>query len=346
MKNESAGGDAGYYAIGDFGSVSKIDMHVHINAFDPIFIEQAERDGFRLLTVNVEYSDFPPLDEQLHIANALRRHYPDRVSFATTFTMQGWGEPGWQERTIDHLEKTVADGACAVKFWKNIGMEFRDRDGRLVMIDDPGFDPIFAWISKRNIPVIGHIGEPRDCWLPLNRIEVKYIKEYFATHPQYHMYLQPGMPSYEAQLESRDARLLRNQGLPFVGAHLASLEWSVAELGTFLDRFPSAVVDLAARVGDLQHQTAKNRGGVRDFFIRYQDRLMYATDMMWHRGGDATVFQKELHEKWLEDWRFLCTDDTRVPPDLAEQVTGLQLPRPVIDKLYRHNAAKFFRLEA
>jgi hypothetical protein len=330
------------YSLEDFEHVDKIDMHVHINALDTTFVDQALADNFRALTVNVEYSDFPPLEEQLRIARSLKLRYPNRVAYSTTFTMKGWGEPDWTARTLEHLERTLADGACAVKVWKNIGMEFRDREGKIVMIDDPGFDAIFAWIRERKFPLIGHLGEPRDCWLPLDQIAIKYIKDYFATHPHYHMYLQPEMPSYEAQLRARDGMLEKNPGIRFVGAHLSSLEWSVSELAKFLDRFPFAVVDLAARVGDLQYQTARNRDEVRNFFMKYQDRILYATDMMWHGVGDAEAFKKELHEQWLRDWKYLCTDLSFHPPDIVEPVMGLDLPRAAIDKIYRTNAERTF----
>jgi hypothetical protein len=156
------------------------------------------------------------------------------------------------------------------------------------------------------------------------------------------MYLQPEMPSYEAQLAARDGMLERNKGIIFVGAHLASLEWSVRELGAFLDRFPSAVVDMAARVGDLQYQTVKNRESVRSFFIKYQDRILYATDTMWQRDADPVECRKDIHGKWVNDWRYLCTESPCRVVDLDEPVPGLHLPRTVIDKIYRVNTQRIF----
>ena len=49
--------------------------------------------------------------------------------------------------------------------------------------------------------------------------------------------------------------LNKNPELIFIGCHLASLEWSVDELANFLDRFPNASVDMAARMGQLFYQT-------------------------------------------------------------------------------------------
>ena len=192
--------------------------------------------------------------------------------------MEGWDDSGWHEKTIKYIENTINAGSCAVKVWKNIGMDFRDKSGKLVVIDDPKFDSIFSYIIKLNVPLIGHLGEPKDCWLPTDKMIVNYNREYFLEHPEYHMYAHPELPSYEDQITARDNMLEKNMDIVFVGAHFASLEWSIDKLAEFLDRFPLAVVDSAARMGEIQYQTIQNRDKARDFFIKYQDRIMYATD--------------------------------------------------------------------
>ena len=92
------------------------------------------------------------------------------------------------------------------------------------------------------------------------------------------MYRHPEFPSYEDQIVARDRMLEKHADLQFVGAHLGSLEWSVDELAKRLDRFPNMAVDMAARIPHLQVQSVKNWQKVHDFMIKYQDRLIYATD--------------------------------------------------------------------
>ncbi len=60
---------------------------------------------------------------------------------------------------------------------------------------------------------------------------------------------------------------------------MASLEWSVDELARFLDAHPNAVVDLAARMSNLQVQSNADLEKVRAFFVKYQDRILYGTDL-------------------------------------------------------------------
>ena len=76
-------------------------------------------------------------------------------------------------------------------------MSLRDKYGKLVMIDDPRFDPVITFIAEHNIPVIGHLGEPKNCWLPLEKMTIKGDQSYFGENPGYYMYLHRGFPSYE-----------------------------------------------------------------------------------------------------------------------------------------------------
>lgn len=333
---------SGRYTMDDFQRVNKIDAHVHINSTDAAFTEAAQTDNFRLLTVNVDYPDFPPIQEQQRIAVAKLQAHPERIAFAATFLMAGWDESGWQDSTIRRLDKAISNGAVAVKVWKNIGMEFREMDGALVMIDNSRFDPIFRHLQEKGVVVIGHQGEPKNCWLPIEQMTVNNDKSYFKEHPQYHMYLHPEFPSYEDQMNARDRMLEKNRGMKFMGAHLASLEWSVDEIATFLDRFPNAVVDMAERFGQVQYQSTRHREKVRAFFIKYQDRIIYSTDQTQAPDANPEEFKKLIHEKWLVHWKYLNTDSTMTAPEVDNPFKGLALPKIVVDKIYYLNAVRTF----
>ena len=87
-----------------------------------------------------------------------------------------------------------------MKFWKNIGMDLKDAEGRFVAIDDSRFGALIDFITDQGVPIIGHVGEPRNCWLPLSNMTVKTDRAYYEGHPEYHMYLHPEYPSYEHHL--------------------------------------------------------------------------------------------------------------------------------------------------
>jgi hypothetical protein len=330
------------YTLADFDQVPKIDAHVHLHSAEPDFVEAARRVRFQLLTINVDYPDFPPIDEQLRVAVALRAAFPATVAFAGTFGTADFESPGWLERTERRIDAAIAAGAVGIKVWKNIGMSLRDSKGQLVMLDDARLKPVFDYMEARGITLLDHQGEPYNCWLPLEKMSVGNDREYFKAHPQYHMFLHPEMPSWEDQMAARNRLLDAHPKLKFVGMHMASLERDVDELAAFLDRYPHATVDIAARIGQIQAQGLHDREKVRRFFVRYQDRLLYGTDVEQEPKQPGAEMARETGKAWRAQWRYFASDDTFRVADLDQPVHGLALPRGVIDKLYHLNAERAF----
>ena len=330
------------YSMADFSSVRKYDAHVHANTRDIALLEQARADGFELLSINVDYPDFPSVALQHEAALALAKKDPARFHWATTFSMKGFGTPGWIERVDAGLARDVAQGARAVKVWKNIGMVEKDADGKLIMLDDPGLAPMAEQVRALGVPLIAHQGEPYNCWLPLDQMTTDNDREYFRHHPEYHMYLHPEMPGYEDLMGARDRFVAAHPQLQFVGAHLASLEYDVDRIAAFLDRFPNATVDLAARMSQVQYQSVRDHEKVRNFFIRYQDRLLYGTDLTYGPDAKPEDFKREVHAVWSADWRYLATAESQHVDMLHADVPGLALPRAVVDKIYYANAVRVF----
>lgn len=330
------------YSLADYDWVEKIDAHMHLHSADLGFVRTAQREHFKLLTINVDYPDFPPIVVQQRVAEQLRLAAPETLAFVATFPTDHSDQPGWLDQTRQRLREARQAGAVGVKVWKNIGMALRASNGQLVMVDDPRFAPLFDDLAEQGIPLLGHQGEPYNCWLPLAQMTVNNDRDYFRAHPQYHMYLHPEMPRWEAQIAARDHMLAAHPGLHFVGMHLGSLERDVTELGDFLDRFPNAMVDVAARIGQLQSQSQQDRERVRRFFIRYQDRLIYGTDLSQAPDQSAASISAEARGTWRAHWRYFNTDQQMTVPELNRPVRGLALPKVVVDKLYRSNALRAF----
>lgn len=335
-------GEDTFYGSADFAAIQKIDTHVHINSASDAMINAAKQNRFELITINVDYPAFPPVDEQYKISLNAKAQFPDVVAFAGTFKMDNWQEASWQQQTIEQIKQVVSMGAVAIKVWKNVGMSVRNSNGELIMIDDPLFEPVFSYMASHQIPLIGHQAEPKNCWLPVDQMTVLNDKEYFTNHPEYHMYKHPDMPGYEDHMAHRNAMLTAYPALHFVGAHVASLEWSVDRLAEFLDSFPSANVDLAARMGQIQYQSQHDYNKVRHFFIQYADRLLYATDLTQSPDQDDESIMNDAIQVWKSDWRYLTSDDTMTSATVEGNFKGLHLPKRVIDKIYYHNAVTQF----
>ncbi len=333
---------AGKFGVKDFPRVEKIDIHFHLHNDDAAFMEMAARDGFSILNIATQSAPPEVMREKHRTVFAQYASHPSRVAPVSSFPMDGWDDPDWQDKTIAFLDSTIQKGAVGVKVWKNIGMVFRNQAGHLVMIDDAQLDPIFDHLEQRDIVLMGHLGEPKNCWLPLTEMTVNNDRSYFQRNPQYHMYQHPEMPSYEEQIAARDRMLTKHANLPFLAAHLASLEWSVDELAAFLDRFPNAVAGTAARLGQLQYQSQRNRQQVVAFLTKYQDRILYGSDSGVGPSHDVADRYQSIRERWLRDWRYFTTDEMIKVPELDEPVQGLALPKTVVTKIYAANARRLF----
>lgn len=334
-----------YYTLEDFSAVKKIDTHTHPNTKNTALVELAKEDNFIILAVNVDAPHYPSLDDQRQFAITQKNAGPENVDFLITFSLADWNSPDWEKQTIARLKDGFDKGALGSKLWKNIGMVYKDSAGNFIMVDNPRFDPVIKYIIEQDKTVMAHLGEPKNCWLPLDSMTVNGDRNYFKNHPEYHMYLHPENPSYEEQVAARDRFLGRHPDLRFVGAHLGSLEWSVNELAKRLDKFPNMAVDMAARISHLQYQSRKDRDKVRDFMIRYKDRLIYATDAGMSETSDPASTRKGLHNRWAEDWKYFVTDEMMSSVQVNGEFQGLKLPKDVIDHIFYKNAVKWFRIK-
>lgn len=316
----------------------RFDAHVHLNCLNEPFMQYVVAQDMRLLSIITDIPDFPSVPEQLDLVKRLRDQFPGTIEFATTFSCQDWGKPGWLEASLDFIKKSLDDGAAGVKVWKNIGMSLRDEAGHYVLIDHPSFEPLFQYLEDHSILLLGHNGEPRNCWLPLEEMTVSSDRAYFSAHPEYHMYRHPEVPGYRAQLQARDQVLRRHPNLRFVGLHLASMEWNISRVSAFLDEFPNAKVDLAERICHLQYQTIENRQGVIDFLTRYQDRIIYGSDLIIDGNRPASEFIPFVREKYRLHEQYFREEAWMTVPKVAGKFQGLGLSEEVVSKIMGTNA--------
>jgi predicted TIM-barrel fold metal-dependent hydrolase len=257
-----------------------------------------------------------------------------RAVFCTTFSPYDFEEPGFAQRTIEQLDGDFAAGAIAVKIYKVMGMEMKSKAGKYVMPDDPGFEPIYQDIAAHQRTVVAHIAEPDSCWQPPNPASPDY--EYYQQHPEEYAYAHPDWPSKTAILAARDHLLDENPQLRVVGAHLGSMEADVNQMAQRFDRYPNFAVDTAARVPYFMLQP---RDKVRAFLIKYQDRVLYGTDLVVMPKDNTEEALAEWNDTYARDWKFFATDQS--VEYKGRSYRGLALPGPVLRKIFHDNAVRW-----
>ena len=317
--------------------LARIDAHAHVFNAAPPFYQMLNRLDMHILNVCVvdkHDRGFEEAEPQHAKALEIFRGSRGRAAWCSTFDPQDWEKPGFAERAIAQLDRTFANGAVAVKIYKSIGMELKSRTGQYLMPDDPVFDPIFQALEARNKTLYAHIAEPSAAWRPLDPASPHY--SYYKNNPEWHMALHPERPTKEAILAARDRLLKHHPKLRVVGCHLGSMEDDVEQIAKRFDLYPNFAVDTAARVPDLMPQPPDK---VRAFLTKYQDRVLYATDLVmmpWDKPEDSLT---HWEAEYSRDWKFFATGETLAYA--GHQIRGLALPEPVLRKLYRENALKW-----
>jgi hypothetical protein len=325
-------------ALKAFAAIQPIDAHVHIYKDDPALNALIQRLNLRAVDICViddRDPSFKELEPQRTDVLKVRQSTKGRVAFCTTFSPYDFEEPGFSSRAIRQLNQDFLDGAVAVKIYKVMGMEMKSKAGKYVMPDDPAFAPIYQDIAAHNRTVIAHLAEPNSCWEAPNPASPDY--EYYKDHPEEYAYAHPEWPSKEAILAARDHLMAENPKLRVVGAHLGSMESDVDQMAQRFDRYPNFAVDMAARIPYFMLQP---RDKVRAFLIKYQDRLLYGTDLSVMPEDATENILEQFNRTYERDWKFFATSQTVEYKGHTYQ--GLNLPRPVLRNLFHANALHWF----
>ncbi|MEO2079950.1 MAG: amidohydrolase family protein [Leeuwenhoekiella sp.] len=323
-----------------------IDAHVHLNTNTQAKLQLAAQYDAYFVSINTDIPFFIDLQAQREMINTLNQN-TQRSFFITSFDTQYWNTHRWLPHAMEQIKAGIAAGAKGVKIWKNIGMDenLKDEQGNFVLLDDARFDPIFQYLSDAGIVLLNHQGEPRNCWLPLEEMTVASDREYFAAHPEYHMFKNKHYPAYETHMAARDRVLERFPKLNYVGLHLFSMEYDLEEVAKRLDRFPNSQTDLAERICHVQLQTMHNREKVRQFFIDYQDRILYGTDVIDDGSLTAEATAAKLEQLWQYHWEFFATDHLMEAAEFEGSFNGLKLPESVLKKIFYSNAVSTYMLD-
>ena len=317
-----------------FAALQPIDVHVHVFKTDPAFQAMLERLHLKLVNILVMDDTLPyrkELAPQISDALALVHSSHGHVALCTTFDPYKFSDASFTRDAIKQVNKNFAEGAVAVKIWKNIGMEIRNSAGKFVMADDPKFEPIYKDIAKHGKTLMSHQAEPDVAWGPPDPSDPSW--SYYQENPQWFLYNRPGFPSKQEILQARDHVLAENPNLRMVGVHLGSMEKSLDNIASHLDRYPNFAVDTAARMEYLMIAPPEQ---VRAFLIKYQDRVLYGTDLDFLASADVQEVVKDWQSTYARDWKYLATDETFDYEKI--HVHGLKLPEPVLKKIFRGNA--------
>jgi predicted TIM-barrel fold metal-dependent hydrolase len=252
------------------------------------------------------------------------RSAPGRFVVFTNIDLAGLGEPGWGERTLAELSADVAAGARGLKIYKSLGLTAEDGEGRRIPVDDPRLDPVWEACGELGIPVLIHSGEPAPFWQPKDADNERLLE--LMERPE--RYRDPAIyPSWEQIMGEQHHVFRKHPQTTFISAHLGWMGNDLGRLGRLLDELPNVYTEIGAVLAELGRQPRF----AREFFIRYQDRLLFGKDS-WHPEEYHVYFRVlETADEYFDYYR---------RRHAFWKIYGLDLPDEVLRKVYYKNALR------
>jgi uncharacterized protein len=241
------------------------------------------------------------------------------------FTSVNWGSigPGFGARAAAQLEADIKAGARGLgEIGKGLGMDIKNPDGTRLKLDDPELDPVWDMAGKLNIPVFIHTGEPPAFFEPLDYRNERWLE--LALFPGRRH--QDGV-RFDELMAERDRMVLKHPRTNFILAHMGWHANDLGRLGKMFDKMPN----LYAEVGAILYEIGRQPRFAGEFFTKYQDRILFGKDSfqpdeypyywrVFETADDYFDYYRDYHAFW--------------------KLYGIDLPDPVLQKVYYKNALK------
>lgn len=301
-----------------------IDMHSHPYAKSESeilsWIDAMDKAGIAK-TILLTYQTGAGFDSVYNIYSK----YNDRFEIWCGFDYTGYNEPGWSEKAVKELVRCFEKGAKGVGELGDKGeglLYSKPTAGFGMHIDDERMAPLLKKCAELGMPVSIHVAEPYWMYQPIDKHNdglMNAKKWKINTEKE-------GILSHAALITTLENAVREHPETTFIACHFANTGYDLRILGKLLDKYSNLYADISARYAE----TATIPRHVKKFYEKYQDRLLYGTDMGMSSSMYTTTF------------RILETEDEHFyPANLSSYhwpLHGFGLPDHVLKKIYYENA--------
>ena len=299
------------------------DLHVHMHSYDrasgvKLFDQLADSGVSEAAIMSL------PKYGCLENLSALRwKLHPHRLklrAFGGLHQFDKFGEIPPEAQA----ERLLAMGFDGMKFL-DMKPDFRKRVGK--GLNDASYDKMFALLEERDVPVLLHVNDPEENWDPTKVSEhAKRVGWFYGdgTHL-----------SKQEIYDEVFALLDRHPKLRVTLAHFFFLSNFRAEAVRVMETYPNVSFDLTPG-WEMYLGFSKDIDGWRDFFVKYQDRILFGTD---------SNTQKTTNDELVGLVDAAITHDTseftRHVYGRDILIRGLALPEEIVEKIRSGNYARF-----
>ncbi len=244
------------------------------------------------------------------------------------------------EAFAHYVEVLMAMGADGIKMIEGKA-EIRKRLP-IPDFDAPVYEPYWQKMAETQTPLIFHVNDPEEFW------DAEKVPDWAREMGWYY-----GDGSYinnEDQYRQVINVLDRHPDLNVTFAHFFFLSAQLERLAGYLDRFPNMHVDLTPGI-EMYFNFSEDPEKARDFFIKYQDRIIFGTDigaraLLRDRAAgierEESLARIEVIRAFLEkEGPFQLTHQGFLFGGKEAIFQGIALPEDVLDKIYYRNFETF-----
>jgi predicted TIM-barrel fold metal-dependent hydrolase len=301
-----------------------VDIHNHTVATAanmPQLVSEMDALNLRVLN-NLSGGSGATLKDR--VATIRNSPYKDRFRLFANVSWNGAGGPGWKEREVAALRQAIADGAIGLKIFKELGLRNTKADGSRLKLDDPDLDPIFQVCAELNVPVLIHTADPAQFFAPIDNHNERWLE--LGIFPN-RAYPKEQYPAFETLMGERDRLFQRNPKTRFIAAHFGWHGNDFGRAARMLDTMPNVYLEVAA----VLYEFGRQPRAAREFFTKYQDRVMFGKDTYepteypyYWRVFETTDEYFDYYRNYHAFWKLY----------------GMGMPDAVLKKLYYKNALK------
>jgi len=304
-----------------------IDMHSHDNSstVEDIarWVKIMDSAGIAK-SIILSYTTGPSFDSIV----AKYAAYPGRFDIWCGFDYTDYNSPGWPESAVKELIRCHKMGAKGVGELgdKGLGLFYSKPTPAYGMhIDDPRMKPLLAKCAELHMPISVHVADPMWMYQPMDSTNDGLMNAYTWKIDL----SKKGILNHQQLIQGLENAVQQNPKTTFIACHLANCVYDLKILGAMFDKFPNLYADIAARY----EETATIPRYVRTFYEKYQNKLVYGTDM----GHDLNMYKGTFRILESADEHFYNEHSYHWP------LYGLSLPDAVLKKIYGDNASRIIK---
>lgn len=253
--------------------------------------------------------------------------YPGRFELWCGFDYSGYNTPDWPKHALAELERCHNKGAKGVGELgdKGLGLFYsKPVPANGMHIDDKRMKPLLEKCAELKMPISIHVADPYWMYLPMDSTNDGLMNAYSWKIDL----TKPGILDHQQLITTLENAVKENPQTTFIACHFANCSYNLKIVGRMLDKYPNFYADIAARYAE----TATIPRYMKSFYIKYQDKLLYGTDM----GFDTDMYKITFRILETADEHFYATDMF----GYHWSYSGFELPDAVLKKLYRENFIK------